>query len=190
MSRTLSLLVCVSALAHAQNDPLPKLKADAEREARSDSKVGCTELLAETRLACVESVTRGLQVNCFSLVTALKMALKQRSGKVFKMADAAQDAKVADASCRVHLKSIARARKKSGALTDAAAAPAECQELKGVLEGCFTEFETAGAFSRPCEQSLTIMNLNRMVKPGEAGASCRGPLDVYKMLSSQHPQER
>lgn len=83
MRSLLVLLACCvasAAVAQTPDEKAERLRRRAEREARSNSSVGCKELLAETRLACREVLTRELKVSCSSLTTALSMSAKQASG--------------------------------------------------------------------------------------------------------------
>ncbi len=197
----LLLLTCLATAAAAQSPEVKaeRLRRTAEREARSDSSLGCKDLLAQTRLACREVFTRGLQASCQSLTTALKMSAQQASGKLFSTGDADKDARAAHASCRVHLRSLEKARKKSeGALTDAAGAPAECTALAEVLDrDCFDGFEQRGAFSPACEQVFSLANHGQASMAKFLGAKqaaegkpapdpatrCQVPLSVYRQLT-------
>lgn len=202
MSRALPLLLCLVsslALAQAPADQAAGLRKVAEREARSDSKLGCKELLEQTRVACREVFTRGLEVSCRSLTTALAMASKQAAGALFTTGEAEKDARVAHASCRVHLRSLERARQKSeGPLAEAGSAPPACQELAQVLDrDCFDDFAARGAFSAACQQVFALANpgspavLQRA--RGKAGGEaprgpdaaqrCEAPLRVYRQLA-------
>lgn len=153
------------------------LEKAARKEARSSSTEGCKELLAESRVACGEMFTRGLKTNCLMAVTALEVSAKQAKGNLFKLDDADRDVKVANASCRVHLRSVRRDRDKAKDLGDAAEAPQACRDLAAALDtGCFGGFEQSGAFSGGC------MNVIRMttVPAMRAKEQCGGLLEMLK----------
>jgi len=123
----------------------------AEKEARSSSPEGCKELLTESKAACSEVFTRGLEVNCYQLITGLQMGVKKAKGKLLKMDDADTDVKVANASCRVWLGTARRARAKQKDLPAASEAPAECQQLATALDTqCFAGFEKTETFGDGC----------------------------------------
>ncbi|MDP3233017.1 MAG: hypothetical protein Q8N26_09585 [Myxococcales bacterium] len=196
MSRALPLMLCLASSLALGQSPEAKaagLRTVAEREARSDSKLGCKDLLGQTRVACREVFTRGLKASCLTLTKALSMASQQAGGALFATGDAAKDVRVADASCRVYLRSLERAREKSeGTLAAPASAPPACAELAQLLDrDCFDDFASRGAFSQACEQVFSMANFgNSFVGRGkDAGlaqpvtaARCEAPLSVYRQL--------
>jgi hypothetical protein len=202
MTRPLLLLTCVASLAAAQTaatrdenrqkmeQRLDHLKKRSQGEARSTSTLGCKDLLEQTRLACGEAFTLGLEVNCQQLTTALKLSVEQARGQLFETGDASKDVQAANAACRVHLGSIERARKKSdGKLPDAAAAPADCAELAKVMDAeCFAPFAQTGTFKPVCQTLFQLTSQARapaMPKGGGAGPNpadrCKGPMFSYRM---------
>lgn len=190
--RTALLLACLCATA-ALADPdeakakmekkVETLKKSAEKEARSSSSEGCKELVAESRVACGEMFTRGLKTNCFMFVTALQLGAEQAKGKLFKMDDADQDVKVANASCRVHLRSLRRDRDKAKDLPDAAQAPQACRDLAAELDGCFGAFEQSGTFATGCTQVIQMT----MSPALRAQSQCGGLLQMLKKQNGAQP---
>jgi len=186
MRTTLTLIACLCATAALAEEADAKatmeknvgaLKKSAEKEARSSSTEGCKELLAESRVACGEMFTRGLKTNCLMFVTALELGAKQAKGKLFKMEGADQNVKVANASCRVHLRSVRRDRDKATDLADAAQAPQACRDLAAALDtGCFGGFEQSGAFSSGCRNVIQMT----MVPAMRAKEQCGGLLEMLK----------
>ena len=150
--------VCLATVALAESDEAQKAKVEkqvegikkaAEREARSSSPEGCKELLAESRVACGEVFTRGLKLNCMMMTTALGMAAKQAKGELFKTGG--NDVRAANASCRVHLRTVRKAKEKGADLPDASQAPEACRDLAAAIDTrCFGGFEQTGTFDNGC----------------------------------------
>lgn len=190
MRNALTLLACLFATAALAEEADAKarmrknvgaLKESAEKEARSSSTEGCKELLAESRVACGEVFTRGLKTNCVMWVTALEVSAKQAKGKLFKMDDADRNVKVANASCRVHLRSVRRDRDKAKDLGDATQAPKACRDLAAALDtGCFGGFEQSGAFSSGCRNVIQMTMVPAML----AKEQCGGLLEMLKQADS------
>jgi hypothetical protein len=196
----LGLAIATPALADEASDAATRarvqkrvkgIKKAAEREAKSDSPEGCAELYTETVDACVDVVTRGLDVNCKSKTIALKMSAKQAKGELFdteKTAPPGSNLKAANAACRVHLRSLRRKRAK----VDEKMAPAEpmsasCQQVGKLLrEQCFPPLKTGGEMSSGCSTAVMMMSM-RGYSPSMKNAakpspetSCANTLKVFE----------
>jgi hypothetical protein len=160
----LTVCLCATTALAGSDDARAKteknvegLKKAAQQEAQSSSPEGCKELLAESRAACGEIFTRGLKVNCVMMTTALEVAADQAKGQLFKTGDADKNVQAANASCRVHLRSVRSAREKGKDLPAATKAPAACQKLATAVDSeCFGDLEKTGTLNAGCRHVITM----------------------------------
>lgn len=193
-------LLLTSSAALAQEQPgvdVEAIKRSAEREARSKSKEGCKELLDETEAACIDSATRGLNVDCKGKVTALKMSAKQARGEIFDIeaeAGAGKNLQAANTACRVHLRSLRREREKNEAemLATADTSP-ECGRTHEILEQCFARLRAGQEMSAACSQVVTIISMRRYspsMRNQPAANVCKSAVAIFDRSSGRKNQGR
>lgn len=181
------LSVVAAPAAWAEEDTAAQIKDDIKRsleltdkerikrdmkEKPGEAKIDCQTLRDETRSFCRDVLLRGLKGDCYMAVQGLKQSVRQaKSTKVYKGKDGAavSNQKIADTACRVHVRSIRRARERHGdkMKPEGSAGPRCLAVAKRIEEACWPSLGSED-FPRKCETALLMSKVGR----GDAEQRC------------------
>jgi len=184
LAMTLFVVLTASACDEAAEQSAPQQPAplEAGKQARVTKESGkaeegpdCATYLSEVKHACRAHYQRGLDVDCYSLITAANIAIKQRGGELFtdttgKNPTAAERA--GDMLCKRNGARLREAVVKAASTTPAPG----CVELGSYLDARCFEKIGAAAYDDNCAGPIMV---TRKVDSDEA---CKAQLGAAQQL--------
>ncbi|MBU2874277.1 hypothetical protein [Marinobacter salexigens] len=105
---------------------LPIAAFGADEDAASQAN--CDTLVSETRAACTDMISRGLNVSCNTYLGAIKTAMKQAGGDLFDIGEANQE--TANSFCAVYVEKLSKEREANdGNMHSKDASDSQCRAL-------------------------------------------------------------
>lgn len=144
----------------AATDSVVTPSARVTKVADSKATTGCSEYVADVRSACLDSITRGLDVKCGTLFMRVETARKQAAGSLFNVGDDAANRKTADAVCANFQETLAENRaERNAAMSPAAQSGPNCTALAENFETTCLDKLGVGELPASCDTAVRFLNL-------------------------------
>lgn len=96
--------------------------------ADNTEQASCDTLVSETRTACTDMISRGLNVSCNTYLGAVKTAMKQAGGDLFDVGEANQQ--TANSFCAIYVEKLRKEREENdGSMNSKGESNAQCVAL-------------------------------------------------------------